>query len=210
MCEGNKASCKRRKKQQQAACVCCTITLVLILIIILILYFSVFKPSDPNVQVPMMQLLEITLPANQSLSFNLDLQIAVYNPNHAAFYIEAGSTACVYYHGYQAGFTSISPSFIPSQSSSTFSVTLVAQASSPLQGIDYLNSDVASGTLPVTTSVTIMGEVTTLGTFSHHSDVVSKCNVYISVNYRAIQSYNCQSSYSLDWWVKDRGHSIGH
>lgn len=95
------------------------------------------------------------------------------------------------------GFAPVPPGSIPSQSCSTVSVSLTVQGPTPLQG-SSLYADVASGILQVSTSVTILGQVTTLNIFSHHSDVVSKCGVNVSLLIRGIESYTCQSSYSID------------
>lgn len=190
---------KKKKERQQAACILCTLILVGLLILLLILYFTLFQPKDPKVQVPTMQLLSFNTQGNpttiSSVSFSLTLQISMYNPNRADFTIEDGSTACLYYQGLQIGFTSIPSGTISAQSFSTASVVL--SVANPIE----LNTGLAAGVLPVTTSVTIIGHVTTANIFSHHSDVVSKCKVIVSMNYPSrayIESYSCDKSFSIN------------
>lgn len=190
----------RRKKRKQAACILCTIILVIVIIVLAVLYFSLFKPKDPTVQVPTMQLISL-YPSGYSVSItsvniSLILQVSMYNPNRATFYVQDGSTACLYYYGTQVGYAPVPPGSLPSQSYATVSVGLTVQGPTPLQG-SYLSADVASGILQVSTSVTIIGKVTTLNIFSHNSDVISKCYINVSFNARGIEAYTCQKSYSL-------------
>eukprot|EP00250_Pteridium_aquilinum_P008909 c18300_g2_i1 orf=222-800(-) len=187
--------CHHKKEKQQRACILCTLLLVGILILLLILYFTVFKPKDPRVQVPTMQLLSYTAQGG-SASLSLNLQVSMYNPNRGDFIIEEGSTACLYYQNQQVGFTPIPTGTIPSQSFSSSTISL--SSSSVIQLQDYYAG--SASVLPVTTSVTLIGHVTTANLFSHHSDVVSKCKVALSLSppRSYIQSYTCQRSYSLD------------
>lgn len=189
------------KRQKQLACIALTVILVIIIIVLLVLYFTIYKPKDPKVQVPTMQLPSL-YPAGYpstitSVNLTLILQISMYNPNKATFYVQDGSTACLYYYGALLGFTALPTGAIPAQSFITLSVGLTVQGSTPLQG-SYLYGAVSSGILQISTSVTIMGKVTTLNIFSHHSNVVSKCNINVSLNTRSIESYTCQKSFSLD------------
>ncbi|MCO5570485.1 hypothetical protein L7F22_024207 [Adiantum nelumboides] len=130
-------------------------------------------------------------------NLTLNLQVSIYNPNKARFIVQGGGIACLYYYGAQVGFTPVPTGSIPSESFSTISIPLTVQGSAPLQGTS-LQSDVADGILQVSTSVTIMGKVTTLNLFTHHADVVSKCNVAVSFNARGIVSYTCQRSFSIN------------
>lgn len=201
MGKGQKGNYKHRQKQKQLACIALAVTLVIIIIVLAVLYFSLFKPKDPKVQVPTMQLLSL-YPAGYpsaitSVNLTLILQVSMYNPNRATFYVQDGSTACLYYYGAQVGFAAVPPASIPAQSFITLSVGLTVEGSTPLQG-PSLYGDVSSGILQISTSVTIMGKVTTLHIFSHHSNVVSKCNINVSLNIRGIESYTCQRSFSLD------------
>ncbi|KAI5078974.1 hypothetical protein GOP47_0006645 [Adiantum capillus-veneris] len=208
-------SCDRKRERQHTACIVCTFLLVGFLLLLLILYFSLFKPKDPRVQVPTMQLLSYSpLSNNIGASLSLNLQVTMYNPNRADFIIQDGSTACLYYNNQQVGFTPIPRATIPAQSFSTTSVRLSSSTPLPLIPDAYIAPggtvndngmpgmpEAAANVLPISTSVTIVGQVTTVDLFSHHSDVVSKCKVALSVGTSgsaSIQSYSCQSSYSLD------------
>lgn len=196
-----KGSCHKKQQQKQMICIACTIILVIIIIVLAVLYFVVFRPKDPNIQVPTMQLLSlypVGYPvATTSANLTLNLQVSMYNPNKATFYVQDGGIACLFYYGTQVGFTPVPTGSVPGESFSTFSVPLTVQGSAPLQGPNLI-ADISDGILQVSTSVTIVGKVTTLNLFTHHSDVVSKCNVNVSFNVRGIEAYTCQRSYSLD------------
>ncbi|KAH7438340.1 hypothetical protein KP509_04G010700 [Ceratopteris richardii] len=130
-------------------------------------------------------------------NLTLNLQVSIYNPNKGTFIVQDGGIACLYYNGAQVGFTPVPTGFIPAESFSTISIPLTVQGSAPLQGL-YLQADIVDGILQVSTTVTIVGKVTTLNLFTHHADVVSKCNINVSFNSRGIQSYTCQHSFSID------------
>ncbi|KAH7278455.1 hypothetical protein KP509_38G042000 [Ceratopteris richardii] len=206
--------CYTKKEKKHKACILCTLFLLGLLLLLITLYFALFKPRDPRIQVPTMQLAGFsTVQGASAASISLSLQVSMYNPNRADFIIQQGSTACLYYQDQQVGFASIAAgTIIPAQSFSTTSVSVSSSSPIPLaqssgsgysgSSSGYLMNDPASssaGLLPLTTSVTISGEVTTASLFSHHSDVVSKCKLWLSFgSSRAyIQSYTCQSSYSL-------------
>ena len=190
-----------KKKTKQVACLACTALLVGILILLAILYFAVFQPKDPKIQVPTMQLLSLYPSgypaATTSVNLTLNLQVSMYNPNRGTFIVEDGGVSCLYYYGSQVGFTPVPTGSIPAQSFSTVSIPLTVQGSAPLRGPNLVG-DVQDGILEVTTTVTIMGKVTTLNLFTRHSNVVSKCNVNVSLNARGIMAYTCQKSYTLD------------
>ena len=225
---------KSKKEKKQAGCILCTVLLLGIIILLLILYFSLFRPRDPKVQVPTMQLISLTQTGGGAAgvggnpnrggggiiqSVTLNLQVSMYNPNRADFFVDAGSTACLYYNEQQVGFTPIPPTSIPAQSFSTASIALSSSApispllssssnnnnnnnygpNSPYDSYNGVNPQVQL--LPLNTSVTILGHVTTGSLFSHHSDLVSKCCITIALTSAVrpfIQSYTCERSYSLD------------
>ncbi|MCO5612499.1 hypothetical protein L7F22_066767 [Adiantum nelumboides] len=201
MGKGGKGDYKRKQKVKKLACLALTVFLVIVIIILAVLYFSLFKPKDPRVQVPTMQLLSLYsagYPTTiSSANLTLVLQVAMYNPNRATFHVQDGSTACLYYYGAQVGFVSLPTGSIPSQSFVTLSIPLTVQGSAPLQGAQFYG-DVSSGILQVSTAVTVFGRVTTLNIFTHHASVVSKCNINVSLNARGIVSYTCQRSFPLD------------
>lgn len=201
MGKGGKGSYKDKQKVKKLVCIGITVFLVIVIIILAVLYFSLFKPKDPRVQVPTMQLLSLYSAgypaAITSANLTLLLQVSMYNPNRAPFHVRDGSTACLYYYGAQVGFVTVPTGSIPSQSFVTLAISLTVQGTAPLHGVP-LYGDVASGILEVSTSVTIFGKVTTLNIFTHHASVVSKCNINVSLNARGIVSYTCQRSFSLD------------
>lgn len=200
MGKGSKGYCERRKQRQQAACILCTIILVIIIIILIVLYFALYKPKDPRIQVPIMQLAYLYPSgyptALTSLNVTLRLQVSMFNPNRGTFHINENSTACLYYQGIQVGLASFPPGSIPPQAFSTIMVPLTVEDPGPLQG-SYASITASSGLLQVSTSVTIIGRVTTLNIFHHDTDAICKCNVYISFSSRGIQAYTCDKSYSL-------------
>ncbi|MCO5586012.1 hypothetical protein L7F22_039949 [Adiantum nelumboides] len=196
--------CEHKRQRQHTTCIVCTFLLVGLLLLLLILYFALFKPKDPRVQVPSMQLLSYSIVnggAGSSLSLNL--QVSLYNPNRGEFVVQEGSSACLYYEKEQVGFSPIPEAIIPALSFSTTSVRLSSSSPIPDAAVDdnYGDTLPTANVLPIATSVAIVGHATTVNLFSHHSNVVAKCKIGISLassGSASVQSYSCQSSYSLD------------
>lgn len=195
-----------RKERRRLACIICLFITVLLIILLLILYFAAFKPKDPRVQVPIMQMMSYRAvvgspPSMSSVSFGLDLQVLISNPNRGDFYIEGGSTASIYYGGTQLAVTVFpNNTHISSQSSITFGVTVLMQRPILLNlSTIYTNQNIIIP-MPVSSIVTIFGHVTTASVFSHHSIVVSICNVSVALGsaHAYIQSYACNKSYPLN------------
>ncbi|MCO5597360.1 hypothetical protein L7F22_051436 [Adiantum nelumboides] len=201
MGKGAKASYKHRQRQKQVACMVVLALLVAVVALLAVLYFTNFRPKDPKVEVPTMQLLSLYTAgypaAITSANLTLNLQLSLHNPNKAPFYLLGGSSASLLYYGAAVGSTSLPPVTILAQSSTALSAALTVDGPTPLGG-PHMYADVASSLLQVSTSVTILGKVTTLNIFSHHSKVVSNCDVSVSLDVRGIEAFTCQKAMSRD------------
>lgn len=176
--------------------------LVAVIAVLAVLYFTTYRPKDPRVEVPTVQLLSLYTagyPASvTSVNLTLILQISIHNPNKAPFYMQDGSTASLIYYDSTVGSARLPPGTILDQSSAILSAALSIGGPSPLLTGPQLVADVASGILHTSISVTILGKVTTLSIFSHHSKVLCICDISISLAIRGIESYACQRSNSIN------------
>ncbi|KAI5068880.1 hypothetical protein GOP47_0017225 [Adiantum capillus-veneris] len=201
MGKGGKGSYKHRQKQKQMACMVVLALLVAVVALLAVLYFTNFRPRDPKVEVPTMQLLSLYTagyPATvTSANLTLNLQLSLHNPNRAPFYLLGDSAASLLYYGSAVGSTPLPPATVLARSSIALSAAVTVEGPTPLGG-PHIYADVASAALEVSTSVAIVGKVTTLNMFSHHAKVVSNCNVSISLSVRGIESFTCQKAVSVD------------
>ncbi|MCO5604584.1 hypothetical protein L7F22_058752 [Adiantum nelumboides] len=194
----------RKKQRQKAAWAICLIVTILLIILLLILYFAVFKPRDPTVRVPLMQMAYYstagTPPSITTISFGLNLQVAIYNPNRGTFHMEDSSSSASLYYGNAQLALSLLPNntHIPSQSSFFYGISLAMQRPI-LVNLTGPYSTPTLFTLPTSSIVTVFGHVTTAGSFTHHSRVASICNITIglSTSSASILSFSCKNSYSL-------------
>ena len=141
---GRRGHCRREDGEwRQAACLLCTAMLVALIIVLIVLYFAVWKPRDPQLQLPTMQLLSLKTvrsgpgsTASDALAaavrvenVSLNLQVVLYNPNRGVFWVSEGSGACLYYSNRQIGFTPIWSESVPAQSLGTS--TVIVEAATP-------------------------------------------------------------------------------
>ena len=99
---GRRGHCRREDEEwRQAACLLCTAMLVALIIVLIVLYFAVWKPRDPQLQLPTMQLLSLKTvrsgpgsTASDALAaavrvenVSLNLQVVLYNPNRGVFWV---------------------------------------------------------------------------------------------------------------------------
>ncbi|KAH7365838.1 hypothetical protein KP509_18G048500 [Ceratopteris richardii] len=204
MGKGGKGSYKHRQKRKQAVCAVALALLVGVVTLLAVLYFTDFRPRDPRVDVMDVQLLSLDAPPAASptggyppVSANLTLflKLSLHNPNRASFHMQDGGSLSLVFHGTAVGSIPLQGgAVIPARSTKDFSVQLTATE----QGGPHIYADAASSIVHVTSSVAIVGKVTTLSIFSHRSKVVSNCDINVSLIIRGIVSYSCQKNISLD------------
>ncbi|KAI5074027.1 hypothetical protein GOP47_0012040 [Adiantum capillus-veneris] len=202
---GHQCHYHRRKQRQKAACAICLFVTILLIILLLILYFAVFKPKDPSVRVPLMQMAFYQAqglpPSVTTISFGLNLQVTIYNPNRGTFYMEGTSTASLYYGNAQLGLTILpNNTHIPSQSSLIYGVSLPMQRPILVNLTGLYSASNTIVPLPTSSIITVFGHVTTAGSFTRHSSVASVCNITIGLasSTGSILSYSCKKSYSIE------------
>lgn len=187
-----------KKERRQGTCACCIVFWIIIILLLGILYFSLYQPQNPDVQLQTIQLDSIALggyPNISSVNVSLSLLVLVNNPNRAVFFYSS-STAYLYHSGFEVGYALIPAGQIQDQEAVVLSVNLTVESFTLMQGV-YLDNDVEAGSLTLATSTIIGGHVTVLGMFTHHALTASNCTVNISFSTRNIDGHSCNDNIEL-------------
>lgn len=197
---------KKQKHGKTPIFILAIVALVLLLLLLTIIYFSVFQPRQPLLTINAVLLQSgnnpnpnPSLPANATvaeilLGLTLCLNMSLQNPNTAAF-LYANVGASMYYQGKQLGFVLVPGGAVRAKSTLTFAVFLSTIEPSSFLAMEPGGGDgddaAMSHMLTVTTDVAIAGDVTVLGSFSHHTSVSSNCIVSISTIAQQVVAFNC-------------------
>ncbi|MCO5554158.1 hypothetical protein L7F22_007684 [Adiantum nelumboides] len=189
------------KHKNQATYVLCTLFWLITILVLAILYFALFKPKEPDVEVQTIEVsymyMDGEYPHISALNLSLNILVLLNNPKRAVFHYSF-STAFLYHNGAQLGYSPIPGGHVDEQEAINLTVDLAPQALSLLQG-PYIHADVASGELTLATAVVISGHVSVLGIFPHHATSASNCTLVISLPQAGrLQSFSCVNNIALD------------
>ncbi|KAG8363071.1 hypothetical protein BUALT_BualtUnG0007500 [Buddleja alternifolia] len=184
-----------------ASCIVATIFLIFIIIITLIVYFTIFKPKNPNITVAAVQLPAFSA-ANSTVNFTFSQYAAVTNPNRAVF-SHYDSSLQLLYAGNQVGFMFIPAGKITAgrteYMAATFSVQSfpisISSAGQP-ESVGPTVTDGLSGfrvgpSMEVESRLEVGGRVRVLGIFTHHVEARAECRVAISVADGSVLGFHC-------------------
>ncbi|XP_077229058.1 uncharacterized protein LOC143861962 [Tasmannia lanceolata] len=182
-----------------ASCIVATIFLIFVVIVILIVYFSVFKPKDPNISVNSIQLPSFSV-TNGTVTFTFSQYVSVRNPNREAF-SHYDSTLQLIYSQNPIGFMFIPAGKIDSgrtqYMSATFSVDSFpfSPTQAPATGLyrpAYGSGGIHVGpSLEIESTLRMEGRVRVLHFFTHHVESTAECRVAISVTDGSVLEFHC-------------------
>ncbi|KAL6979447.1 hypothetical protein U1Q18_021110 [Sarracenia purpurea var. burkii] len=181
-----------------ASCVVATIFLIFLVIVALIVFFTVFKPKDPQITVNSVQLPTFSL-SNGTVNFTFSQYVSVQNPNRAAF-THYDSTLQLLYSGTQVGFMFIPAGQIDAgrtqYMAATFSVQSFPLAVAPTQNVGPtvaggLNGYRVGPTMEIESRLQMAGRVKLLHFFAHHAEPKSDCRVAVSVSDGSVLGFHC-------------------
>lgn len=161
-------------------------------IVILVLGLTVFKAKRPVTSVNSVSLRDFDLSLDVlalrvRLNVSLDVNVAVKNPNKVGFQF-TNSSALLKYRGQVVGEVPIPAGKIGAQQTLSMNITLALMADRLLSNSN-LYSDVASGTVPLSTFTRISGHVRIL--FKIHVVSYTTCDLYVDVINRRIANQTC-------------------
>lgn len=182
-----------------ASCIVATVFLIFLIIVACIVYFTIFKPKDPNLAVNAVQLPAFSV-NNTTVSFTFSQYVTVNNPNRAVF-AHYDSSLQLLYAGRQIGFMFIPAGKIAAgrtqYMAATFSVQSFPFSASPQpESVGPTVTDGLSGfrvgpSMEVESTLEMAGRVRVLHLFTHHVEARADCRVSISVSDGSVLGFHC-------------------
>ncbi|PIN20143.1 hypothetical protein CDL12_03241 [Handroanthus impetiginosus] len=182
-----------------ASCIVATIFLIFVVIIAFIVYFTIFKPKDPNLTVNAIQLPAFSV-ANSTVTFTFSQYVTVNNPNRAVF-THYDSSLQLIYAGNQIGFMFIPAGKIEAGKTqfmaATFSVkSFPLSVSGQPQSVgptitDGINGFRVGPSMDVESRLEMAGRVRVLHFFTHHVQARADCRVSIAVSDGSVLGFHC-------------------
>lgn len=174
----------RKEKSRKCLKIFCATTLLIVVIFIvvsIVLYFTVFKPKDPQITAHPTNLenLQVQLFPNVSINATLVLTLTIDNRNYGGFKFK-DSIAYVYYRGMLIAEVPVEHSEVPARGSLT--MTTYANIIGGKMATDpNFYSDIGTGHLNFTSNSTMHGKVSILKIVKVEAKVYSFCDISIDI-----------------------------
>ncbi|XP_051119120.1 uncharacterized protein LOC127243247 isoform X2 [Andrographis paniculata] len=194
-----------------ASCVVASVFLSFLVIVAFIVYFTLFKPRDPNLAVNAVQLPAFSFSAaNSTVSFTFSQYVTVSNPNRAVF-THYDSSLQLLHAGRQVGFMFIPAGKIAAGrtqymaatfSVQSFPIQLAPHADAEEQGISSgsVAPNITDGvgglsrvgpSMEVESRLEMAGRVRVLHFFTHHVEARADCRVSVSFSDGSVLGFHC-------------------
>ncbi|KAK9151873.1 hypothetical protein Syun_010182 [Stephania yunnanensis] len=161
-----------------------------------ILFFTVFKPRDPQVFLHDITVKNINFSFFPALSLNATatLVVTIRNQNYGSFRYNT-STAYIYYHGDLVADAPVKPDEVPARKYHNVSTTVTIDGAKVIANPDFL-IEYKNGTLTLTSSMALEGKVRVFKVFKHHAVVHSTCEIFVFVKTQTVGSV-CHSKLKI-------------
>ncbi|KAI9108105.1 hypothetical protein K1719_020978 [Acacia pycnantha] len=193
---------KAESRKRRNLCLAVTAALVIaFVLIVVILAFTVFKPKRPVDIVDSITIQEMHVGLNVAklvvdLNITVGIEVSIKNPNHFGFkYSE--SNALLNYRGQLVGEAPIPAGEISASGTEKINISLTIMANRLLSN-SQLFSDYVSGSLPLSTSITISGKVSILGLIHVNAVSASSCDFALNVANKTIDHKVCRYKTKLN------------
>lgn len=156
--------------------ICCGVTLVFVIIIVVVittLWFTIFKPKQPEVELKNFHLLYFP---NGTLTVKVDLVVKVNNPNYSTFKYK-NTTVKVWYREVIAAEVPVGPRLLPARGEVDFNVSAHILAYKMLSSPEFLD-DLSLGRFNFTASAALEGKVRALKLLKLHARAFCTCHVF--------------------------------
>ncbi|XP_058071019.1 uncharacterized protein LOC131220064 [Magnolia sinica] len=179
------------KQTRRAFMICCgvtTIFIIILLAVLIALFLTVFKPKQPQIQTQSVSPKGIEFQVFPFLQLNvtLGLVVTVKNRNYGSFKND-NSTAFVYYHGELVAEAPIERGMIPARSSRNISTTVEILADKLLTSL-YFWADIGTGSLNLTSSLTLHGKASFLKLIKIHATAINTCDISVFLHSGTVDS----------------------
>ncbi|KAK4747933.1 hypothetical protein SAY87_014519 [Trapa incisa] len=201
-----------------ASCLVATVFLILIAVAALVVYFTMFRPKDPEISVSSVQLPSFST-SNSSVSFTFSQYASIRNPNRADF-SHFGSSLQLFYSGNQVGFLFIPAGRIDAgrtkYMAATFDiesfpivapltpVSASAAEIDPGMGPEVTGGGIGFGgmvpggvgyrvgpTMELASRLEMKGRVRFLHFFTHHARTTTDCMITVAVTDGSVLGLRC-------------------
>lgn len=171
--------------------ICCVVTSVIIILLVVtlvILYFTMFKPKQPQiVATPLiLRSIKLELLPVPTLNISIGLDVFIRNPNYAGFKYH-NATASIYYRGVLVGFVAIDAGIIHARATKNISTVMDLQAGKIISN-PYFFPDIISGSLNLTSSSNQQGDAILLKIFKLHASTIVSCDISVFVMTKNVSS----------------------
>ena len=189
-CKHHKAARRRR------LCVYASLVLLLLLAAaVAALAITALRPHPADTTISAIRLTSVSLsPGSLSLNVTLDAVLSIRNPSPVASFAHGTGLAQVYYRGALAADADVPPGRVGAGGAETVAVRITVLADRIASYAPQMYGDVVGGAgdVPLTVRTTVPGTVTVLGLLRHHADVITVCDVTVSVRRAGEQSSSCR------------------
>ncbi|KAH7859518.1 hypothetical protein Vadar_002100 [Vaccinium darrowii] len=171
------------------------IFLIISVVVFVTLYFTMFKPKQPQVIAHPVSLENIEIQIYPfSLNATIGLVITINNRNYGSFKYK-NSTAYIDYHETNIAEVPIESESVPARGKLDLSTYANVTADKLVTNSNFWN-DLVAGSFNLTSTTTLRGKVTALKIFKLKATVFSICDISIFIQTRSLES-NCYSKIKL-------------
>ncbi|KAE8718793.1 Protodermal factor 2 isoform 1 [Hibiscus syriacus] len=173
-------------------CVVSALVLIISVVVLVTLYFTLFKPKDPNIIVQSVTLqsttIRVVLFPYQDIEGNatIGLTVTVDNRNYGGFKYH-NATAFINYRGNLVAEAPIGEDSISPRSKHNISTSVIVFAHE-LAADDHFLSDFFSGVFNFTSSTTLHGKVNVFNIFKFKASSSRNCNISVSLQNQTADS----------------------
>ncbi|KAK9064702.1 hypothetical protein SSX86_016084 [Deinandra increscens subsp. villosa] len=174
----------KERRSRKSLKICCGVTaavIVIFIVVSIVLYFTVFKPKDPQITAHPTNLenLQVQLYPNVSINATLVLTLTINNRNYGGFKFK-DSVANVYYRELLIAEVPVEHAEVPARGS--FTLTTYANITGGKMATDpSFYSDIATGHLNFTSSSIMHGKVSVLKIVKVGAKVDSVCDIGVNI-----------------------------
>ncbi|KAL6840604.1 hypothetical protein ACP4OV_029468 [Aristida adscensionis] len=164
--------------------ICCGVFLAIVVVLAVLavtLYFTVFRPRAPRVDVTVVRTeIPVLRPFPPALNLTIHAEITANNPNYAAF--RYGDVVTVLrYHGENVGQSVVPAGEIGARAARTVAATMDVDTVKVVATPDFLLKEAWAGVLPFQTQTTVAGKAIVLGRFEIPARSEVACEVTVSI-----------------------------
>ncbi|KAJ0052280.1 hypothetical protein Pint_02057 [Pistacia integerrima] len=185
------ANARTSRKGLKICGIVTAIFIAILVIVITTLSLTIFKPKDPDITANPVGLRNISF---SSLNVTIDMMVTIDNRNYGSFKFQ-NSTAYINYRGDIVAEVPLEEELVPARGKINITTSAVIEAEKLIINPNFWN-DVEAGSLNMTSTATLHGQVNVFKIFKLHARTVSICSITIWIDTQSLES-KCRSKVKL-------------